>query len=278
MSFDDLQKNWNDQRFDRDPIRAQALLTTARAAEQQFRSLVLVAAVRDGMFVVFFIWGLLARWHGSRVPPAFVLALVIVWAVATTVLLRFSGTLVNSLVGGVGALGSRVDCDGARFRRLLAWRNWREVVFGYWMVGSLSLQAAHQTGVEANRLWGAAVALFVAVTLWLVRIRRISSRRPRVETSVAGQLTLSSYYARAQMDFMGHLGWYFFLAFIAMLFLSAGPLLSGKMTPVAWTISRLSAGLGLYGTYWLNRWIAQVRIRPRYEHLESLRTELLKAG
>jgi hypothetical protein len=59
---------------------------------------------------------------------------------------NLSGTLANSLVGGVGALGSRLDCDGARFRRVIAWRNWREVLFGYWIVGSFSLRAAQQAG------------------------------------------------------------------------------------------------------------------------------------
>ncbi|MGD1031357.1 MAG: hypothetical protein ABSA05_09470 [Opitutaceae bacterium] len=276
MSFEDMQKAWDNQPIKRDPALAVAELGRIRAGERRFKWLTAVAAFRDGAVFVLFAGMVTSTAADGRPPGALVAITSAIFFLGMAIILISSGSVIRDLIGGIGALADRVGRDSVRFRRIVLWRNFREVFC--WLGAGLIVAryAPRQSAQHPAPHWAAVFCIAMATALYLYRTLRIAWGGPRHDETVLGQLGLSAYYTRAQIRLLENLWWLLAPTLGAVFLMEVPRVLAGRTTWRSLLLRIPVAVCALFAVWAVNRWLANSRLRPRLEHLEGLRADLLK--
>lgn len=274
MSFDDLQKAWNDQDRGGSAGRPDPLIPKVQAADRRFWGLLAVAAIRDAACLVFFVWTIVAAIEGREVPAPVVLAVVAIFVLGMAILLAGSRFLGRDLLGG-GLVRERVGRDASRFVWLVRWRNAREVI-GCSIVMFIFALNALKRGDYLGIRCASIACLGLAAGLYLVRSLRIELRKPAAGATLLGDLDTALYFTRAQMGLLGNLWWYLVPAFAAAI-LDSLPLVFEGHERMSHLLGSLPGGAMIYFVVWaVNRWIVRSRLAPRAEHLKRIQAEFLR--
>jgi hypothetical protein len=121
-----------------------------------------------------------------------------------------------------------------------------------------------------------AAVLFTTSTVSFLTYRlRTRAKRPAVDDTLLGTLTLSIYEARRQVQLLDNLWWY--IAPLILGFLLLGPvwksLVGGgvRLSVIVGALALVTLG---WAVWRLNRWSARHELRRRLEYLEKLKSEL----
>lgn len=276
MSFDDLQKNWAGQKFSDDAALRAGVLAKIRERERRFRRIVMIGIVRDAVMLLVLIGIVAANWQGFRLPAWLAVASVIFFVGITSLMLRLSKPLTGDLLGGPGALAEQVGRDSTRFRRLMLWGNMREFLGCLAVVWCFAVHAA-RAGDHPGLRWAGVGFVAVSAAVWLGRMVLIERRRPAAGETVAGELTVAIHYARAQLNLMSRLWWYFAPLVGAGACLKLIGVINGTASVLSFAIFTAATAAVLWVTARANRKLAEARLKPRAELLERLRDELTGA-
>lgn len=290
MSFEDLQKKWNEQFAEPRPSATsdaeRRLLASIRQAERRFRLGIVLVAVRDAVLLLAGVWILwlmshpIGQWSPAEVRQHRLITFILMGIVLTLSVMSFRlGSdwkhLTPNSTGGPGELPARVGGDRRRFDRLLWWRDFREAGAGF-MVTAMAVLQAQRVASHSTPVWIAA-GLFAALSIGFL-VYRLFGRTPRepADDTVLGVLTYSIAQTRRQVRMLDNVWWYITPTVLGGLLV--GPLQRGLASGDLGRRFALEclcmAAVG--GFVWhLNRKVARTHLVPRLAQLEELKTELM---
>jgi hypothetical protein len=179
-----------------------------------------------------------------------------------------------STAEGGTTLPERFRSHVSRFDMMILWRDLRVLARGI-LVVSVTVILAWRAKHYSALAWLAA-ALFTTATVSFLTYRlRTRAKRPPVDDTLLGTLTLSIYETRRQVQLLDNLWWY--IAPLILGFLLLVPVWK-SLVGGGVRLNAIVGGLALVTLGWivwrLSRWSAQHELRPRLEHLEKLKSEL----
>lgn len=290
MRLEDLQEKWGNQfaESSRGPdskIEIE-LLERIRRSERRFRHVVILLALRDLVAFSLCIWilGIMLTHSGQhrflqidREQRA-ILVIGFGLMIAMAIALRkysFHGTRVSpSTAEGSIVPPERVRSAVRRFDMMLLWRDLRVLARGIFLV-SVAVMLAWRAEHYSAFVWMAAVLFATSTVSFLAYGLRTRAKRPPVDDTLLGTLTLSIYQTRRQVQLLDNLWWYIAPSILGLLLLGSvwKSLIGGGVR-----LSAIVGGLALVtlgGIFWrLSRWEARHTLRRRLEQLEKLRSAL----
>lgn len=290
MSFEELQKKWNEQfAVAHSPATEEAekrVLESIRQAERRFRLGMVLLVLRDAVLLMTGSWILwlmthpIGHWTVSEVQQHrtirfILLGTIIGLSLASDRLSSAWKHLTPTSTGGLGGLLARVGGDQQRFDRLVWWRDLREAGTGF-MVTAMAVLQAQRVASHSAPVWiGAGLFATLSVGFLVYRLLGRTPRAPADETML-GLLTYSIAQTRRQVRMLDNVWWY--LAPIMMGGFLAGPLQRALSSE---SFGRRFASECLFlvvvgALVWhVNRKVARTRLAPRLAQLEELKAELM---
>lgn len=285
MSFEDLQKKWEDQFRERkraaNSNAEAALLQQIRRDERRFRTAVILLALSDVAAFSYLAWIIaVALKHGELFPQEIrnhrpiAMAGMAIWTALIVVANRLRASIAPAAAGGSAAFPGRVYRDGSRFDAMVLWHDLREFAAGGGVIFLAAFQAWHATRYAALD-WIAVVLFVVAIAAFAAFRFRTQAQRPPSNDTLVGRLTMSIYQTRRRAQLMNNLWWFVGPVILGGILLGPmqGILAQGGVNrpAVAGAAVMIAAGSSVW---LLNRRAARGRLRLRLEQLEQLQAEL----
>jgi len=168
------------------------------------------------------------------------------------------------------ALLEKVKSDAEEFDRVIARRDRREIIAGWFLTICYAIPLRHATG-PSWAYWASFVPL-LGLTLGFMWLRwYIQQKRRDFGTSLTGELNWSIYHTALQIRLLVHVAWWYLLPIIIAAFLHA-TYRHGLLTPADWWVGGITL-LSCAIVYWFNQRVVRTKLTPQLEKLVAIRQE-----